>query len=430
MTAFEPPDFEYFPGLQFNPEIYENTLTDTATLPINPSFNSVTAPIMYTDSIQRDTATQIHLFDAFPIVTDIIMGLQGMFFFFGSIVITGSAIIANGLPSIALGDGSVDAIVNGLITYIQGSTAIDMNCGSKIRIEPTLAYIRSATTTIQNASATIIASFTSALSSVTGTEFRVVSQTAATLASFTNSLISLASTAITLNTATFKVQAAGVDKFAQTAVLTVIENNTCSINQEVRVSTLNLGNSSGTCNLKGQTNVQPGTGDTLTMFDSSNVRSLQINTDATGTTMEMNFRNSTASPAVTTASIIVKGGTATAFAGTMILNGIINFSTGFSFTNGNLTSGAYYIQTGNSANQAALGGGASNNGSVTFSDAYATGTTPFVVITVEYTAAATLSRVIGSTCSVTNASFTWIASNPFSNASSAYRIRYIVIGQA
>jgi len=30
MTAFEPPDFTYFTGLQFNPEIYENTLTSVA----------------------------------------------------------------------------------------------------------------------------------------------------------------------------------------------------------------------------------------------------------------------------------------------------------------------------------------------------------------------------------------------------------------
>ncbi len=30
MTAFEPPDFTYFTGLQFNPEIYENALTATS----------------------------------------------------------------------------------------------------------------------------------------------------------------------------------------------------------------------------------------------------------------------------------------------------------------------------------------------------------------------------------------------------------------
>ena len=164
MTAFEPPDFTYFPGLQFNPEIYENTLTDTATLPINPTFNSVTAPIVYTDSIQRDTATTIHLFDAFPSVTSILIGLQGMLFIFGEWVIACATISGAGLPAIGFGDGSNDVVFTGVNAYVYGSTAIEIVAGlitdTVMRLEPTFAYIQSATTTIRNASSTIIASFT------------------------------------------------------------------------------------------------------------------------------------------------------------------------------------------------------------------------------------------------------------------------------
>jgi hypothetical protein len=146
MTAFEPPDFTYFAGLQFNPSIYENTLTDSAgSLPINPTFNSVTTPLVNTDSIQRDTATTIHLFDAFPSVTSILIGLQGMLFIFGEWVITGATISGAGLPAIGFGDGSNDVVFTGVNASIYGSSTIEMISGlitdTIMRLEPTFTRL-------------------------------------------------------------------------------------------------------------------------------------------------------------------------------------------------------------------------------------------------------------------------------------------------
>jgi hypothetical protein len=157
-------------------------------------------------------------------------------------------------------------------------------------------------------------------------------------------------------------------------------------------------------------------------------RRMDIDT-GTNNTVSLLFKTYGASSNTIQSSIVASAGSPIAYTGFLNLNGVVNFLKGFSFTNGNLASGtAYYIQTGNSSNQTALGGGASRTGAITFTDSFG-GSIPFVIVSVEFTVTASLSRVTCSTCDVGITGFTWIASNPFSNASSAFRIRYIAIGE-
>jgi hypothetical protein len=127
MTAFEEPDFPYFSGLSFNPSIYENPLvTDTATLPPNPTFTSVTTPIVYTDAIQRLTASIINLFNS-PIVTGIYLGGFSTFVYFGNLAVIAGTIAGNGAVSeIGFGDGTTDVVVNGLVLYLIADTLIQL----------------------------------------------------------------------------------------------------------------------------------------------------------------------------------------------------------------------------------------------------------------------------------------------------------------
>lgn len=126
MTAFEPPDFTYFSGLQFNPEIYENDLTETVTLPPSPTFTSVSTPILYTNSIQRLTASIINLFNS-PIVTAIYLGGFSTFVYFGNLAVIAGTIAGNGAVSeIGFGDGTTDVVVNGLVLYLIADTMIQL----------------------------------------------------------------------------------------------------------------------------------------------------------------------------------------------------------------------------------------------------------------------------------------------------------------
>ena len=204
------------------------------------------------------------------------MGIAGMFYFFGSIVITGGAIIANGASTIAFGDGSVDAVVSGLLTYIQGSTAIDMTCGSKIRIEPTLAYIRSATTTIQNASSTIIASFTSSAIEFTTTLFKIATG---------------AVSCIPLSPAT-----------------------TFSFNFKTNTANDTITTSSIVAN--GGTTANTGTLTTTALVQRLNTATLEV---GNATPTSVNFKTNTAAPTTTTSSITASGGT-TAGTGTLVID--------------------------------------------------------------------------------------------------------------
>ena len=335
MTAFEPPDFTYFSGLQFNPSIYENTLTETgtSTLPLNPTFNSVTTPDLFTDNIQRDTATQIHLFDAFPSVNTIIMGISGMFYFFGSIVITGGAIVANGVSTIAFGDGSVDAAVSGLITYIQGSTAIDMTCGSKIRIEPTLAYIRSATTTIQNASSTILASFTSSAIGFTTALLQVV-QGATTTMSLTEASTTFRNTtdwAVFSPVSILKDQL-GNNRLYITSTFTNFTNTSIRIFAGViecipfspatafsfnfKTNTADDTITTSSIVASGGTTANTGTLTTTALVQRLNTATLEV---GNATPTAVNFKTNTAAPTTTTSSITASGGT-TAGTGTLVID--------------------------------------------------------------------------------------------------------------
>jgi hypothetical protein len=334
MTAFEPPDFTYFAGLQFNPEIYENTLTDSAgTLPTNPTFNSVTTPDLFTDNIQRDTATTIHLFDAFPSVNTIIMGISGMFYFFGSIVITGGAILANGASTIAFGDGSVDAVVSGLLTYIQGSTAIDMTCGSTIRIEPTLAYIRSATTTIQNASSTILASFTSSTIGFTIALLQVV-QGATTTMSLTEASTTFRNTtdwAVMSPVSILKDQL-GNFRLYVTSTFTNITNTSIRIFSGViecipfspatafsfnfKTNTADDTITTSSIVASGGTTANTGTLTTTAAVQRLNTATLEV---GNATPTAVNFKTNTAAPTTTTSSITASGGT-TAGTGTLVID--------------------------------------------------------------------------------------------------------------
>lgn len=334
MTAFEPPDFTYFTGLQFNPEIYENTLTETVTLPLNPTFNSVTTPDLFTDNIQRDTATQIHLFDAFPSVNTIIMGISGMFYFFGSIVITGGAILANGASTIAFGDGSVDAVVSGLLTYIQGSTAIDMTCGSKIRIEPTLAYIRSATTTIQNASSTILASFTSSTIEFTIALLQVV-QGATTTMSLTEASTTFRNTTdwAVMSPVSILKDEFGNFRLYVTSTFTNITNTliriysgetACipfspatafSFNFKTYIPNDTI-TSSSIVATGGTATANTGTLTTTALVQRLNTGTLEV---GNATPTAVNFKTNTAAPTTTTSSITASGGT-TAGTGTLVID--------------------------------------------------------------------------------------------------------------
>ena len=333
MTAFEPPDFTYFSGLQFNPSIYENTLTETISIPSNPTFNSVTTPDLFTDNIQRDTATQIHLFDAFPSVNTIIMGISGMFYFFGSIVITGGAILANGASTIAFGDGSVDAVVSGLLTYIQGSTAIDMTCGSKIRIEPTLAYIRSATTTIQNASSTILASFTSSTIRFTIALLEVV-QGATTTMSLTEASTTFRNTtdwAVMSPVSILKDQL-GNNRLYITSTFTNFTNTSIRIFSGViecipfspatafsfnfKTNTADDTITTSSIVASGGTTANTGTLTTTALVQRLNTATLEV---GNATPTSVNFKTNTAAPTTTTSSIVASGGT-TAGTGTLVID--------------------------------------------------------------------------------------------------------------
>ena len=141
MTAFEPPDFTYFTGLQFNPEIYENTLTESVTLPPNPTFTSVSTTNLFTNNIQRLTAGIVNLFNS-PAVSALFLGGLATQINLGNLLITGSSIVGNGTTEIGFGDGSIDAVVSALTLFLLGATAIQLQT-------PLFKLIQGATTMIE-----------------------------------------------------------------------------------------------------------------------------------------------------------------------------------------------------------------------------------------------------------------------------------------
>lgn len=336
MTAFEPPDFEYFPGLNFNPEIYENPLTETgtSTLPTNPTFTSVSTPIVYTDQIQRYTASIINLFNS-PAVTAVYMGLASTLFNIGNVAIIGSNILPNGVGSIALGETAADTIIQALTCYIVADAAFELTSGAstKVRVEPTLAYIKAATTTIRDAASNILASFTSSAIGFTTALLEVV-QGATTTMSLTE-----AST-LFRNTTDWAVQAPAtvIKDQLGTARLYVTSTFMDFVNPLIRIgagaisciplspaTTFSFNFKTNTANdtittssivASGGSTAGTGTLTTTALVQRLNTATLEV---GNATPTAVNFKTNTAAPTTTTSSITASGGT-TAGTGTMVID--------------------------------------------------------------------------------------------------------------
>ena len=322
MTAFEPPDFTYFTGLQFNPEIYENTLTDSAgALPINPTFNSVRAPIVYTDSIQRDTSNTINLFDAFPSVTSIIIGLQGMLFIFGEWVIAGATISGAGLPAIGFGDGSNDVVFTGVNAYIYGSSAIEMVSGlitdTLMRLEPTFTRL---TTTlfevVQGAVTTIEAT-------AAYTEFRNSSYWKITAPNIYFSPLGTWNAFSATNIRTSFFNPTLVEVYADTncdfyapRVSMKLAGASTSNGFDFRTNTSDPSITTSSIVASGGTTANTGTLTTTAAVQRLNTATLEV---GNATPTSVNFKTNTGAPATTTSSIVASGGT-TAGTGTMVID--------------------------------------------------------------------------------------------------------------
>jgi hypothetical protein len=280
MTAFEPPDFTYFSGLQFNPEIYENPLTETtsAILPPNPTFTSVSTPIVYTDQIQRYTASIINLFNS-PAVVAVYMGLASTLFNIGNVAIIGSNILPNGVSQIALGETASDTIIQALTCYIVADAAFELTSGAstKVRVEPTLAYIKAATTTIRDAASNILASFTSSAIGFTTALLQVV-QGATTTMSLTE-----AST-------TFR----NTTDWAVMSPVTILKDQLGNFRLYVTSTFTNITNAS------------------IRIF-SAEIECIPF---SPATTFSFLFKTNTADDTITTSSIVASGGT-TALTGTI-----------------------------------------------------------------------------------------------------------------
>jgi len=200
MTAYAPPTVDYFTGLQFNPEIYENPLIENA---LTPTFTSVSTTNLFTNNIQQLTAGIVNLFNS-PAVSALFLGGLATQINLGNLLITGSSFVGNGVPEIGFGDGTTDVAINGLILFLIAATAFDVTCGtSQLRVEPTLAYIKSTTTTIRNTSMTILASFTTALTTLSSTTTTITGTTSnlnSTTTNITGALLDINSTRINLDT--------------------------------------------------------------------------------------------------------------------------------------------------------------------------------------------------------------------------------------
>jgi hypothetical protein len=354
MTAFEPPDFTYFTGLQFNPEIYENTLTDSAgALPINPTFNSVRAPIVYTDSIQRDTSNTINLFDAFPSVTSIIIGLQGMLFIFGEWVIAGATISGAGLPAIGFGDGSNDVVFTGVNAYIYGSSAIEMVSGlitdTVMRFEPTFTRLTTSLfEVVQGAVTTIEATATTtnlrnSISTIITTPLFKVVQGALTTIEATSAYTEFR------NSSYFKITAPNIyfsplgtwNAFSATNIRTSFFNPTLvevyadtncdfyaprvsmklagastSNGFDFRTNTSDPSITTSSIVASGGTTANTGTLTTTAAVQRLNTATLEV---GNATPTAVNFKTNTAAPTTTTSSIVASGGT-TAGTGTIVID--------------------------------------------------------------------------------------------------------------
>lgn len=408
MTAFEPPDFEYFPGLQFNPEIYENTLTDSAgALPINPTFNSVTAPLVNTDSIQRDTATTIHLFDGFPSVTSILIGLQGMLFIFGEWVIAGATISGAGLPAIGFGDGSNDVVFTGVNAYVYGSSAIEMVSGlvtdTVMRLEPTFAYIQSATTTIRDAASNILASFTSALIKFTSVLFEVEASTSASIYSplFRHRLSSSGSTQLSLSSTSSSLSnGTQASVFAPTTLINGSGSTAVS-------TTIGNGVAGGTILLNAPSTELRGSN---IRFDSTYVASTDVN---------LNFYSSSFNPTVLAANITASGGTSLPLGGVLefnvrtldnnaILYNVNSTTTTFNANVYIASSGALF-GAGSAGNLILFNGdGCSNTGATTFNGLNPASSPTNAVLFVQF------SKVAATTCNLSTThrdGFVWYLVN-------------------
>jgi len=323
MTAFEPPDFTYFPGLQFNPEIYENTLTETgtSTLPPNPTFTSVTAPIVYTDSIQRDTSNTIHLFDGFPSVTSILIGLQGMLFIFGEWVITGATISASGLPAIGFGDGSNDVVFTGVNAYVYGSSAIEMVSGlvtdTVMRLEPTFTRLTTDLfEVVQGALTTIEAteSYTEFRNSVYWkiTAPNIYFSPLGTWSAFQ------ASSVITsfFNPTLIQIYAQSLFNIYAPSVRMILEGVNTTIGFDFFTNTSDNTIKTSSIVASGGTTANTGTLTTTALVQRLNTATLEVGNAAT---TSVNFKTNTAAPTTTTSSITASGGT-TAGSGTLVID--------------------------------------------------------------------------------------------------------------
>ncbi len=322
MTAFEPPDFTYFPGLQFNSAIYENTFTDSAgALPINPTFNSVTTPLVNTDNIQRDTSNTIHLFDGFPSVTSILIGLQGMLFIFGEWVIAGATISGAGLPAIGFGDGSNDVVFTGVNSFIYGSSAIEMVSGlitdTMMRLEPTFTRLTTPLfEVVQGALTTIEATevYTEFRNSVYWkiTAPNIYFSPLGTWSAFTSS-----STLTSFyNPTLIQIYAQSLfNLYAPRVSMKLAGANTsngfdfCTNTSDPSITTSSIVASGGTT-------TNTGTLTTTALVQRLNTATLEVGNAAT---TSVNFKTNTAAPTTTTSSIVASGGT-TAGTGTMVID--------------------------------------------------------------------------------------------------------------
>ena len=334
MTAFEPPDFTYFSGLQFNPSIYENPLTETISIPVNPTFNSVTTPIVYTDQIQRYTASIINLFNS-PAVVAVYMGLASTLFNIGNVAIIGSNILPNGVSQIALGETASDTIIQALTCYIVADAAFELTSGSftKVRVEPTLAYIKAATTTIRDTASNILASFTSSAIGFTTALLQVV-QGATTTMSLTEASTTFRNTtdwAVMSPVSILKDQL-GNFRLYVTSTFTNITNTSIRIFAGViecipfspatafsfnfKTNTADDTITTSSIVASGGTTANTGTLTTTALVQRLNTATLEV---GNATPTSVNFKTNTAAPTTTTSSIVASGGT-TAGTGTLVID--------------------------------------------------------------------------------------------------------------
>lgn len=324
MTAFEPPDISYFSGLQFNPEIYENTLTESVTLPPTPTFTSVSTTNLFTNNIQRLTAGIVNLFNS-PAVSALFLGGITTQINLGNLLIIGSSIVGNGTTEIGFGDGSIDVVVGALTLFLIGATAIQLQT-------PLFKLIQGATTMIDCTETNFqMRSADGWSASAPLTQLKDETGQAAWYSQSTFTHIINAGK-IALFTPNINLQAFSASNIVN------LNFNSSFVNDSVIASSIVA--TGGTA-----TPLQGNITASANVFQLKTTN-LTCNSTSIGNPFDINFFTSTTNPSIQSANIEVSGGNATTNQGTMTLtsaitnlnainticNGIMNFNDVVNYT--------------------------------------------------------------------------------------------------